>query len=239
MKLFNAVALTTAFAAFVSVTTPAQAQLNTNLIVNPGAEAAAGGNGNFAANLPGWSVTGELTAIAYSLGCPQGYPCTSPTNPGPAAPGLNHFAGGNVAASTATQVVDLSFASSLIAAGGASFNLSGWLGGYAGQGDNVTLAVSFLNGSNTVLGSTTLGPVTAADRGNATALLFRSTSGLLPVDTAKANLLLTTARVGGGTSNDGYADNLAFSVSAVPEPGTALMLGAGAALMLLARRRLG
>jgi hypothetical protein len=226
-----------AIAALLLAAAGAQAQFNTNLIVNPGAESAVGGNGNFAANLPGWTVAGQMTAIAYSLGCPQGYPCL--TDPGPAAPGLNHFAGGNVATSTAAQTVDLSFAAAQLAGGGVSYSLAGWLGGYAAQSDNITLTLTFRDGGGGSLGTAAIGPVTAADRSNATGMLLRQTSGLVPLGTASADLLMTAVRVGGGTSNDGYADNLAFSVTAVPEPATALMALGGIAALLLRRRLLG
>jgi hypothetical protein len=226
-----------AVAALLLAAAGAQAQFNTNLIVNPGAEAAVGGNGNFAANLPGWTVAGQMTAIAYSLGCPQGYPCL--TDPGPATPGLNHFSGGNVALSSAAQTVDLSFAAATLAGVGLSYDLAGWLGGYASQSDNVTLAITFRDGGGGSLGTAAIGPVTAVDRLNATGMLLRQTSGLVPLGTASADLLMTSTRLGGGTSNDGYADNLSFSVTAVPEPATALMALGGIAALLLRRRLLG
>lgn len=177
----------------------ALAQFNTNLLVNPGAQAAVGGDGSssFAGNLPGWTVGGEMMAIAYALGCPQGYPCATPADPGPASPGLNHFTGGNVATSTATQLVGFSFAAGALAAGGVSFSLSGWLGGYASQDDSFSLLLTWLNPVGSPISQTSLGPVTAADRGNVTALLFREVSGLVPSNAVSARLGVTSMRVSG------------------------------------------
>ena len=178
-----------------------------NLIVNAGADAGPGGDGGsaYAGNLPGWAVTGEMMAVDYSLGCPGGYPCT--TDPVPADHGVNHFAGGNVGLSTATQTIDLSFAGSSINGTGAVYSLSGWLGGYASQADNAQLSVSFLNAANQVVGSSAIGPVTAAERANATALLYREASNWVPQGAVSAEVTLTMTRAG-GTSNDGYADSL-------------------------------
>ncbi len=218
---------------------PASAQFNTNLIVNPGGEAALGGNGGSHSfgNLPGWEADGEMMAIAYSLGCPDGYPCPFPANPGPAEAGLNHFAGGNSALSSASQTINLSFAAgSLAAAEGVSFTLSGWLGGYSSQGDHMSLSLTWFNPLGAVLATTTLQPVSAADRGNQTALLLREASGLVPFGSVAARLTLTATRVGGGTSNDGYADNLSLVLSPVPEPATWGLFSAG--LLGLAARRL-
>jgi hypothetical protein len=187
----------------------AMADWNTNLIVNPGADAAAGGDGTFLANLPGWTVDGELTAIDYSLGCPGGYPCL--TDPGPSDPGVNHFAGGNVGASIGRQSVAVGFAGSAIAGNGAYFALSGYLGGYASQDDYATLAVTFRDAENQVLGASTVGPVGPADRGNQTAMLLRQASGWVPMGTVSADIALSMIRTG-GASNDGYADSLSFSL---------------------------
>ncbi len=192
--------------------TAAHAQFGSNLIVNGGAEAAAGGDGSYVAGaLPGWTVSGQLTNISYDLGCPSGYPCLS--DPGPANPGANLFGGGDVATSAGTQTIDLGFAGSSINGNGAYFSLAGWLGGYAGQNDNAVLSVSFRNAANQEVGSSTLGPVTAIDRSNATALLQRQASGFVPLGAQTAVVTLQMNRAG-GTSNDGYADNLSLSVLA-------------------------
>ncbi|MBK8019787.1 MAG: PEP-CTERM sorting domain-containing protein [Betaproteobacteria bacterium] len=182
---------------------------NTNLLVNPGADATAGGDGNFVANLPGWNVTGELTAIDYSLGCPGGYPCL--TDPGPSDPGANHFGGGYGTPSIGRQTIDLGFAGSSINGAGAYYALSGWLGGYATQEDHVTLDVNFLNASNQIVGSKTIGPVTPTDRGGVTAMLLREANGWVPAGATSAEVVLSAIRTG-GSSNDGYADSLSFSL---------------------------
>lgn len=189
----------------------AQAQFSTNLIVNGGADAGLGGDGGsqYAGNLPGWAVGGQMMAVAYSLGCPSGYPCL--TDPVPPSPGLNHFAGGNAGTSTARQSLDLGFAGSAISGAGAFYQLSGYLGGYATQTDHMTLSVTFKGAGNQVLGASLLGPVTAADRGNQTAMLLREVVGFVPAGTVSADLLLQSNRTG-GTSNDGYADELSFSL---------------------------
>lgn len=187
----------------------AMADWNANLIVNSGADAVAGGDGTYVANLPGWAVEGELTAIDYSLGCPGGYPCL--TDPGPADPGVNHFGGGYSGASIGRQSVSLGFANGAINGNGAYFALSGYLGGYAGQDDYATLAVTFRGAGNQVLGTSTIGPVEPADRGNQTAMLLRQASGWVPEGTVTADVALSMIRTG-GSSNDGYADSLSFSL---------------------------
>lgn len=190
--------------------TAAHAQFGGNLIVNGGAEDAAGGDGSYVAGaLPGWTVSGQLSNISYALGCPGGYPCLS--DPGPANPGANLFGGGSVTTSVGTQTIDLGFANSAIQGNGAYYSLAGWLGGYAGQNDNAVLSVSFRNAANQEVGSSTLGPVMAIDRGNATALLQKQASGFVPLGAQTAVVTLQMNRTG-GTANDGYADNLLLSV---------------------------
>lgn len=187
----------------------AMAAWNTNLLVNPGADAVAGGNGDFVSNLPGWTVGGELTAIDYALGCPGGYPCL--TDPVPPEPGPNHFGGGYGTPSTGTQRVSLGFASGAIGGNGAFYSLAGWLGGYASQDDYATLSVRFVDASESVLGTATVGPVTAADRNGATAMLFRQANGWVPAGAVAADVTLSMIRTG-GSSNDGYADSLSFEL---------------------------
>ena len=60
-------------------------------------------------------------------------------------------------------------------------------------------------------GYSTIGPVSAADRGNATALLQQTASGSLPSGIRK--VVVTVSAVWSSGYNDGYADNLSLVIS--------------------------
>lgn len=160
-----------------------------------------------------------------------------PTQPGPADRGKRLFAGDG-ARTAGYQLVNL--AGTLTQP--LSFKLSGWLGGWASQGDNALLYVSFLDGSDSEIGHAAIGPVTPGDRRDVTGLLYREVSDWLPVGTSRLMFSLSMERLGGG-DNDGYADNLAFVLNApafatVPEPAGLAWLALGAlALAGCARRR--
>ncbi|MFC4997952.1 hypothetical protein ACFPIJ_08940 [Dactylosporangium cerinum] len=162
-----------------------------NLLANPGAD-----NGT-----SGWTVAeGAPVVIAYGT---AGYP--TPTSPGPPDRGANFFGGGSVARSRLAQTVTLP-------AGAGSFEFAAYLGGYADQNDTATGTATFLNSTGGSVGVASLGPVTAADRGNVTGLLRRATGGAVPAGarTVRVELLFTRS---GGTSNDGYADAIHFGVT--------------------------
>jgi len=90
------------------------------------------------------------------------------------------------------------------------FNFSAWVGGYIAQDDNAQVSLTFINQANQQVGSTfTLGPVLAAARNNATSLLFRQTSGVVPVGARSFTVMVTITRVS-GTDNDGDVDNIAL-----------------------------
>lgn len=191
------------------------ANLGENLIVNGDAEAGTTGWTAFAG-------TPLFGAVEYSSNWVQ------PSQPGPVDRGLNLFVGdsGNAFAA-GFQSVDVSNLAGQINAGAVQYSLSGWLGGWLAQTDNALLYVQFQNASAVDLGTATLGPVTPLDRGNATGLFQRSTEGALPVGTTNVVFSLSMERLGGG-DNDGYADNLGFSLTAaVPEPQTYALMLAG------------
>ncbi|WP_254550442.1 hypothetical protein [Catellatospora tritici] len=183
-------------------------QTSANLITNPGGDTGPGGTGSPTTSIPGWThVEGGTAVISYATG--GGYP-TSGT-PGPSDRGANFFGGGTAARSRLGQTVTLPDPAA-IDAGTTRYDVAAWLGGYADQTDTAQLSVAFRNAAGTTLATVVLGPVTATQRGNATALLQRTATGTVPVGsrTAQVELLFTRS---GGTSNDGYADSLSLTVT--------------------------
>jgi len=182
-----------------------------NLIVNGDAEAAPGSQDGNPVNTPGWTVTGQATALAYGTGA---YPATG--DPGPEDRGLNFLCGGpSDARSTFSQTLDLSSYAQVVDSGAVTFTLSAYLGGYSSQDDSAALAITFKDGSGTPVGGpASIGPVLAAERGNQTALLARDTTGAVPPQTRSVDVELVMTRTS-GSANDGYADNLQLVLSGI------------------------
>lgn len=204
---------------------PAHAQFGTNLVVNGDAEAGAGSpDANTVEPVPGWNTSGTFTAVQYSAS--SGFPTL--TDPGPSVRGSNFFAGGpSNAFSQATQTLDVSMDTNAFGNGLTPFTLSGYVGGFAGQNDNAVFSAVFLSSGGGVLGTAQIGPVSAADRLSQTGLLFRSSSGTVPVGTSSIFFDLQMTRME-GSYNDGYADNLSLTLdapAAVPEASTTLSFG--------------
>jgi hypothetical protein len=226
-----------------AVPRPAVAQFGTNLIVNPDAEAGANATCTTAGTVSGWAATGGHRVVAYGTG---DYPAT--TSPGPEQRGCGFFAGGaSNALSTLTQSVALHTfdgLAALIDAGRVGFTLAGYLGGFANQDDFVTLSASFRGAADEVLGAATLVGPNAAARGGETGLFAMSTLGVLPSQTRSVQIVLTAQRTA-GNANDGYADNLAFTLAervpttTTPEPSALALLATGGLAVggVAARRR--
>jgi len=206
----------------------ARATFLTNLIVNGNAESGSGSPSGDIVSVPDWTTAGSFTVVEY--GAAGGFPTA--TDPGPTNRGLNFFAGGpSNPLSSAFQSIDESADAAVIDTGKVNFTLSGFLGGWDSQDDHAVLSATFLDNSGSDLGSASIGPVWAADRGDETGLLLRTTTGVLPIGTRTIDVLLTMTR-DEGDYNDGYADNLSLVLtpSAVPEPST--LTGAGIAVFL-------
>lgn len=182
-----------------------------NLLQNPGAEAGAGAAVDSAVvPVPGWTTTGSFTAVVYGI---PGFPLASEGAP---VGGANFFAGGPGASfSTATQVVDVSASAGQIDAGQLQTTLSGYLGGFQQQEDSAVVTATFQAADRHSLGSVSIGPVTATNRGGSTLLMPRSAGAAVP-DLTRVIQVVITARRSSGVYNDGYADNL----SLVLEPST-------------------
>jgi len=184
-----------------------------NLIVNGDAEAAPGTDGSSVApDVPGWTRTGEFTAVAYDTVTTGNYP--TPNDPGPQDRGRNFFSGGPHAdRSGAVQTIDVSGVGTVLDSGQVSYTFSAWLGGYRGQDDQVQLTAQFLNADGGVLATASLPVVLDSDRGGKTALLLRTTNGSVPAGTRRIKVEMQMLRKA-GSANDGYADDVSLVLSA-------------------------
>ncbi|MDP6453729.1 MAG: hypothetical protein QF898_10505 [SAR202 cluster bacterium] len=78
----------------------------------------------------------------------------------------------------------------LIDEGSVNYDFSALLGGSGADDDTATLEATFLDALGGAISATTIGPVTAADRGETLSLLPRSTSGAVPPGTRSMNVEL-------------------------------------------------
>ncbi|MET4924555.1 phosphoesterase [Streptomyces sp. PSRA5] len=187
-----------------------------NLLVNGDAEKGSGGTAEPVGRVVGWGVRqGAPALVGYDVG--GGYPTPDDPGPGGGAAGGRFFSGGNSPLTTLVQEVALPGSGSTghraVDAGRVRYVLSGWLGGYAGQEDGVRLSVEFRDRTGTPLALSVLGPVTAGERGHATALLERRAEAAVPPGARSARVQLSFTRTGAGTSNDGYADEVSLRLT--------------------------
>ena len=202
-----------------------------NLLVNPSAEFGDPSlSGTSSVTIPGWTVTGTPTVIEYGTPRRVASPLSTPGPtyagfPGrddrPSPTDVQFFGGGNVGTSTLSQTVDLSGAASNIDAGTLPFKLSGWLGGAMTDPSAASVTVRFLGADGTELGIGKIGPVTPLDRWFQTGLLARATSGIIPVGTRSAQVVLTLKDSNPASLgyNNAFADDLSFTVeAALPAP---------------------
>lgn len=180
-----------------------------NLIVNGSAELGqASPNGyDVVADIPGWSRKGGFTVVAYGAADFPGVQAASAIGGG-----ANFFAGGpGNAGSSVAQSIDVSSKKALIDANKAKARLSGYLGGYGGQNDSLTVTATYLGQSGARLGTIKIGPVSATERKLATGLLKKTATGTIAKKTRTIRVTLGATRTS-GNYNDGYADNLSLTI---------------------------
>ena len=183
-----------------------------NTIRNPGAELGRGvsDTGGVVPRIPGWMKTGQFTVVRY--GASGGFP--DATVGKAIRGGKNFFAGGPANPNSgARQLLALASRARAIDAGDLTATLSGYLGGYSGQRDSLTVTATFLDGSGQKLGTIQIGPVTPAQRKNVTGLFPRTARAAVPAKTRSAEVSLRAVRTD-GSYNDGYADNLRLTFAA-------------------------
>ncbi|GAA1989033.1 hypothetical protein GCM10009738_81440 [Kitasatospora viridis] len=177
-------------------------------IANPGAETGSCGTGGGGYPAQGWTATSnQPQQVCY--GAPS-YPTTAQGPQAPATPGNAFFDGGPYASSQMTQTVDVSSQADQIATGTLPYDLSGWIGGYSTQGDNVGVVATFQDANGNSLGTATLNPVTPAQRGNQTELLQEQATGTVPTGTTAVTFTANFTRQA-GTDDDGYLDDLSMT----------------------------
>ena len=187
-----------------------------NLIVNGNAESGAGSSDSSTtapAPIPAWTTTTNLTEHTYDPAGSGNFPDVNAS--AAIGGGGQFFAGGpdngsaGNAVETATQDVSVSTAAADIDADAVAATLAADLGGFASQTDQAAITATFLGAAGEQLGTLTIGPVTAADRNNTTALLRRSGSGTVPPGTRTIRVVLTATKFE-GAYNDAYADNISL-----------------------------
>lgn len=183
-----------------------------NLAINGGAELGdATLTGYDSVTIPGWTQSGLPTVVAYGV---SGFP--KKAAPG-AGSGKHFFTGGPFGSSMLTQTIDVSSASAAIDGGGVKVTLSGRLGGNGTSRDTAELTASYLNAGGRAVGSDSLGPVTARDRGGATGFVARSKTAALPAGTRSIALALRFVMYEpfnvGVSLDNGYADDVSLTLS--------------------------
>ena len=189
---------------------PKSAPVTGNLLRNGGFDE---GDGSCSADRahqgagPGWTAAAAASAVHYGA---AGFPIRGLGDR--LDGGENLLAGGTAATDTIEQTVDVSGQAVDIDDGRRLERLSGLLGGAGSENDAATVQAIALDAAKRPLGTLTIGPVTAADRGGRTDLLPRAAAGTLPAGTRSITVRVTMRRTD-GAYDDAYVDSLALTLT--------------------------
>ena len=188
---------------------PAPAPAAGNVLSNPGAEAGdAASDDRSSPAPPSWSRTGAFTFVHY--GTVAGLvPFPSERVAQATAAGEAFFAAGPGKDGAATQSYSIADSSPEIDMGKGAVTLSALLGGYRGSGDGAIAEAAFRDPFGRTLRTARIGPVTAAERANATNLLPRAARARLPPLTRTIAVTLRSTP-SAGAYDDAYFDNVAL-----------------------------
>jgi hypothetical protein len=192
-----------------SPTPSIQVVYGVNLIVNGDAEANIGATDSTQVVKPAyWNAPQKLTAAQY--GAFGGFPAAADS--GVPDPGQNFFAGGPVGlvgSYPISQRISMANFAPDIDLNMVEYEVSAYLGGVDILQDQAGLGVWFLNAAGKVIGSFTLGPVSAADRNDVTGMVLRSKTGIVPAGTRRIDIELRMEGI------DGYIHAMADNLSLV------------------------
>ncbi len=185
---------------------PAYCANSANLIVNGNAESATcTTDWHAATSVPGWTVTkGTPSVLCYTIG--------SFSTPVAGGGAKAFFGDGPYGDASMAQTVDLSSAAAQIDAGGVSYNLSGWLGGWGALSGDAKVSARFLGANGQTLATALLSGDTPAARASKNAFLAKAAGGAVPAGTRSA-VISVDFTMDTSSFNQGYADNLSLTLS--------------------------
>ena len=199
------------------------APLAGNLLVNGGFEGPVPPTEGSVLPIEGWQRSGSMGYLRY--GAPShAFSPSWRSSPRYGTGGGRMLWGGYSAPTggitTAFQTVDVAASADAIDAGGATANLSAYLGGSRAYPDAMSARAELLDAGGATLATIELGPVTPADRNNLTTLLYRAGARAVPPGTRTIRVTLISDDADKAYSS-ALADNVKLTLTSTPaaEPG--------------------
>lgn len=175
------------------------------------------GDAEYASYLNYWADNEGYSRICrYGAACGSTSTFPSPYDPGPTVRGSSFYYMGettNHSAQTNLWIknkIPLAPIQQAIDTGKVRYIVSGYFGGYGSQTDTARLQLFFENPGYPNTAEFSIGDVTAVERQNKTALLYRQRTGFVPKGTKYINMVLQSGTLSGSNYRTGFADNLSL-----------------------------